>query len=334
MPSTFERKKNSIVAQLQVPDIQYSDLSPKGTLDVDIRPLIHNVNSKEGLVTTSSCAGRISVFLEGKRKNDSPVIGENIVTSDEAFRDLSNKSGGTSVGGKGRGGRWLYVSHDPIPLPSGDIGGVPGFTELFGLSTSGREFPHSEDTRYVHFKFEPMILHVLTASLEHAQTVLTAASQAGFRESGAVNITSNPDGETTPMVAVRSMGLAFDSIIGCLHNSTDRVPETIFSLVGEPYLRSLVEIGNMRFRENAHRIERFAKALDIIHPPGVMAKPGEREWEDTDTRRERKRAEGLRKRLALQEARRQSPSANGSGSEYGATVPYSLENPIPHEASL
>jgi tRNA wybutosine-synthesizing protein 3 len=153
--------------------------------------------------------------------------------------------------------------------------------------------------------------------------VLSAALQAGFRESGAINLMSNPDGETNPMVAVRSTGLAFDSIIGHLHDSTDHTPEIppIFSSVGEQYLRSLVEIGNVRFQENARRIKRFVEALDILHQSDIMVTPKDREWEDADTRRERKRAEGMKKRLALQERRLQNYSMDGSDSEEGTTLP-------------
>jgi tRNA wybutosine-synthesizing protein 3 len=156
MPSSFERKKSSIIARLQVPDFQYSDLSPKGIVDVGIRPLIHNINSKDGLVTTSSCAGRVSVYLEGTRKKDSSATaGGDENTSNEA--SIRHLSGRTSVGGKGPGGRWLYVSHGPIPLSLGEFGGASEFTELFGLSAQVQEVSHSEDTRYVHFKFEPMV---------------------------------------------------------------------------------------------------------------------------------------------------------------------------------
>ena len=156
MPSIFERKKSSIVAQLQVPGSQYSDLSPKGTVDEGIRPLIYNINSKEGLVTTSSCAGRVSVFLEGKRKNDSSVT-EGNPPNETTIRDLPKQGGLAGIGGKGLGGRWLYVSHDPISLLPDEIGGASEFTELFGLSAHGPEVSHSDDTRYVHFKFEPMV---------------------------------------------------------------------------------------------------------------------------------------------------------------------------------
>ena len=38
------------------------DNSPKGSLDMPIRPLVSLINDIEGLVTTSSCSGRISIF--------------------------------------------------------------------------------------------------------------------------------------------------------------------------------------------------------------------------------------------------------------------------------
>jgi tRNA wybutosine-synthesizing protein 3 len=146
--------------------------------------------------------------------------------------------------------------------------------------------------------------------------VLSAALHAGFRESGAINIASNLDGETTPMVAVRSTGLAFDSVVGYLHDSNDYTSTPlIFSSVGESYLRSLVAIANMRFQENTRRIERFVEALDTTCQPGILLKPKDREWEDADTRRERKRAEGLGKKQALQERRRPDQPINGPGLE-------------------
>lgn len=67
IPPSFARRKEAILAQLAVPDDEYTDLSPKGTVDAGIRDLIDEINGLDGLVTTSSCAGRVSVFLEGRR---------------------------------------------------------------------------------------------------------------------------------------------------------------------------------------------------------------------------------------------------------------------------
>ncbi|KAG5927298.1 hypothetical protein E4U53_002888, partial [Claviceps sorghi] len=58
-PSTgFAAKKTKILDQLAVPEAEYTDASPKGTIDAGIRELIDEINAAEGFVTTSSCAGR------------------------------------------------------------------------------------------------------------------------------------------------------------------------------------------------------------------------------------------------------------------------------------
>jgi tRNA wybutosine-synthesizing protein 3 len=121
--------------------------------------------------------------------------------------------------------------------------------------------------------------------------------EAGFRESGAVSLLKRqPDEEATPMVAVRSMGLSFESLIGAeIHGS--RRP-----LVAREYLETLVKIANERFVENERRIARFSTALDVAFAP-----PKEKEgWEDPQTRRERKRQEGLMRREEVKKQKAQS----------------------------
>lgn len=143
----------------------------------------------------------------------------------------------------------------------------------------------------------PQILHVLTASLQHAQTVLAAALQAGFRESGALNLTSSsaaaPTEPPTPMVGIRCMGLALASVVGFERAGIE------YCMVPEWQLRSLVEVVNQRFGENAKRIERFRRLLREMMSGGEGKKKmgGEGgEWEDAGVRRERKRREGLVRR--------------------------------------
>ena len=67
LPLSFTNRKTLILSALSVPAEQYDDLSPKGSIDEGIRGLIEGMNASEGWVTTSSCAGRVSVFVEGKR---------------------------------------------------------------------------------------------------------------------------------------------------------------------------------------------------------------------------------------------------------------------------
>jgi tRNA wybutosine-synthesizing protein 3 len=86
--------------------------------------------------------------------------------------------------------------------------------------------------------------------------VLNAASQAGFRESGAVGIAPAKDGSTSPMVAVRSAGFSFDSIVGFQADDG-----RIVSLVDEGYLHVLLGLSNERFKTNSERIGRFQTHL-------------------------------------------------------------------------
>ena len=114
--------------------------------------------------------------------------------------------------------------------------------------------------------------------------------EAGFRETGAVSLLARQaDEEATPMVAVRSMGLSFESLIGA---ETDGVRRLI---VSPQYLKTLVQIANERFVENEKRIARFSAALDAVFAPPK----GKENWEDAQARRERKRQEGLRRREEL-----------------------------------
>lgn len=137
----------------------------------------------------------------------------------------------------------------------------------------------------------------MTASLEHAQLVIQAGMEAGFRETGAVSLLKRQPGhEPTPMVAVRSMGLSFESLVGVEADEARR------SIVSEQYLKTLVQIANERFVENQKRIARFSMALEA-----AFAFPKEKaDWEDAQARRERKRQEGLGRREELRREKSQA----------------------------
>ncbi|KAK4133366.1 hypothetical protein BT67DRAFT_340775, partial [Trichocladium antarcticum] len=300
--STFKLRKEKILSQLSVPDEQYTDASPKGSVDAGIRHLIAQINAHAGLVTTSSCAGRVSVYLEGRKsaeggkgpapddgQREMPEGGESQSRRRIGGGGSANGNAGSSAGGKG-GGEWLFVSHDPVPGGAHDAG--YGWLLGSGPRQAGEEtgqdaVDSAEAPRLIHFKFEPMILHVLTASLEHAQLVIQAGMEAGFRETGAVSLLRRqPDEEATPMVAVRSMGLSFESLIGAERNGSRR------SLVTGEYLETLVKIANERFVENERRIARFSNALEVAFTPSKEKE----NWEDAQVRRVRKRQEGLMRR--------------------------------------
>ncbi|OHE99793.1 tRNA wybutosine-synthesizing protein [Colletotrichum orchidophilum] len=344
-PATFTTRKHKILEQLSVPDAEYTDASPKGSVDVGIRELIDELNALDGFVTTSSCAGRVSVFLEGRKA--AAGAAEGTTTKDQQVvvpPSQNDEDGPTSAaaaapatiagpGGKGGGGTWLFVSHDPVSeshdgdedllrvlglVDEGKTGAeaAGGSIGISGSAQSGRR------KRLVHFKFEPMILHVLTASLAHAQLILKCALAAGFRESGALNLlpsTSQGEDEAsspvTPMVGVRTMGLALESLIGYVDEDEDEARggggggggAERHCTVTPDYLRDLLRIANERFVENAARIARFRAALQeaVAGPPPKLGEGGA-EWEDADARRERKKAEGLRRKEEVLAARQKT----------------------------
>lgn len=319
-----------------MPDAEYTDASPKGSVDAGIRDLIDEMNGLDGFVTTSSCAGRVSVFLEGSKKGS----GEDATGGDEAQGegDVRKLAG---VGGKGGGGAWLFVSHDPVLLGGQDDpevrlglrtrGEEDGTGHGAGIAQGGNDVPHvAAAARLVHFKFEPMILHVLTASPDHAQLLLSCGLQAGFRESGAVSLTAAAgagEQHASPVVAIRSMGLALESLVGyqtqaCSSGGNGRLQCTVSS----EYLRTLVRIANERFAENRKRIGRFREAVLEATSAGTSGgKKGDgEEWEDAQVRRERKRAEGLRRKAELRDQQRKG-GGNTAATETALDIPLNAD---------
>lgn len=121
---------------------------------------------------------------------------------------------------------------------------------------------------------------------------------AGFRESGAVSLGSSKSGEANPVVAIRSTGYSFDSIIGYQDDEGRNI-----SLIDEGHLRILVCIANERFKINLERIARFRTQLLDPYQPALISGPSDSNWEDADVRKQRKRAEGLARQQALQAAK-------------------------------
>lgn len=148
MQSRFEVKKRKILEQLDAPEDEYQDLSPKGSVDEPIRSLIGDINRLNGLVTTSSCSGRISVFLEGRKDSEG--------TKSPPETDVPR----AGPGGKGGGGLWLSLTHSPVEVPKDAT--TSHFMAKFGLEKTGETTP-SINCRYIHLKFEPMVCMIDTS---------------------------------------------------------------------------------------------------------------------------------------------------------------------------
>jgi tRNA wybutosine-synthesizing protein 3 len=113
------------------------------------------------------------------------------------------------------------------------------------------------------------------------------------------------------MVAVRSTGYSFDSIIGYHDNSGQNI-----ALVDERYLQTLALVANERFQINTERIARFRTSLlqqyrlQLAETSG-LASSG---WEDAEARKLRKRAEGLARQQALKNQMESDTANDGSAS--------------------
>ena len=110
---------------------------------------------------------------------------------------------------------------------------------------------------------------------------------AGFRESGLQSLSVQ-----SPMVAIRTAGLALDSLIGYQVDNAS----TIHPLVSEEYLRLLTIIANERFIANKERIGRLQQELKAIVEREEKETRMDGSWEDSETRRVRMREEGLRRK--------------------------------------
>lgn len=139
----------------------------------------------------------------------------------------------------------------------------------------------------------------MTASLHHAQPILAAAINAGFRESGIQSLKNLQDVNAFPMVAIRSSGLALESIIGRASSDGNLNNGDVHSLVTNDYLDLLLNVANDRFESNTERMRRLESDL---FKRGITTAST---WEDSKTRQERKRAEGLKQQEEVRKVRAQ-----------------------------
>ena len=170
----FVKKKQAILISLNTPSASYTDASPKGSVDEEIKSLIDLINSKDEFATTSSCAGRISIFLEGGKVSKGPHYDASDHDSDTKYEDVDRRHGcqhneETSLSidetrshpGKATGGRWLFVTHAQV-----DLTDQRTLTwQHFGLdanTAADTQIPvELHGSRFAHFKFEPMVQFIL-----------------------------------------------------------------------------------------------------------------------------------------------------------------------------
>ncbi|AET41122.1 tRNA methyltransferase TYW3 Ecym_7281 [Eremothecium cymbalariae DBVPG len=206
----FDQRKALVLQDIESPA---PDLSPKGDIDELCLPIIHLINSHDDMVTTSSCSGRVSVFIEGNK-----VI----------------KDKGIKLGGKGEGGRWLFVTHEKTEV----LNWLESFEDEMDWETSSIDISKGSSlaNRFVLYKFEPFILHVKCRDFDTASKLFKTAMSCGFRESG---IGSN-------YIVALKISIKLDIPIGYL--DTDKGKITMF--VSKDYISLIDRICMGKFDEN------------------------------------------------------------------------------------
>lgn len=248
MQDPFDQKKQSILAEIGATNDGTPDLSPKGSIDEICIPIINIINSSKDMVTTLSCSGRVSVFLEGKKNIDEEDV---------------------KIGSKGNEGRWIFVTHIPEELEA-------WYKKIDFNYKDPQEISTHANTRYILFKFEPLILHVKCRDMKVANTLYTTAMNCGFRESG---IGSNN------LVAIRT-SIKLDIPIGYMED------DSLVSIVSEEYLELSTKLSLDRFKENFKKLDILSKAVKNMVDTPIK----EVHTETKEERRERKIREGMARR--------------------------------------
>lgn len=239
----FDQKKASILREIGETLGDVPDALPKGLIDVQCLPIMAVINRHADMVTTSSCSGRILVFVEGEKEG--------------------------KVGGKGEGGRWLYVNHIDT---AADRALVFSWYESPEVRFDGDVAALAAASRCVLFKYEPMILHVACRDSATAAALFQTAMGCGFRESG-IGSGNN--------VAVR-ISLRLDIPVGA------HAGDALVSMcVLREYLAMAGRMALARHDENVRRMEKLLHAIEAMRVKSAVAS------ETKEERRERKRREGL-----------------------------------------
>lgn len=263
--SDFDQKKQHILKEIGLNSEENPDASPKGTIDDLCIPLITLINSHRDMVTTSSCSGRLSVFLEGSKQ---------LKQDAGAASTSAEDRGQVKIGAKGDGGHWLFVSHEKENI----IDWWKREDVSFKYDTCINEKDYGTNTRYVLFKYEPLILHVKCRDFKSASALYSTAMGCGFRESG-IGANNN--------VAIR-ISIRLDVPIGFWNQDGE-----IVSVVDESYIKMITKLTYDRFLENERKMELLRTRID---EEIMKVKEKEPKIETKEERKQRKMQEGLARR--------------------------------------
>lgn len=270
----FELRKEVVLKALKSEE---KDKSRKGGVDAPIADLIGCINSHPSFFTTSSCSGRVSIFLERPAAllNSDPYH-----AAAEGAQNDSGSAGGAAKTKAKQGGRWMYVTHEPAKAD--DV--VETVRRLYEEET--------EPDGLLMFRFEPFILALECSSLTAGQRIVACAMASGYRESGMSSVGKRI------IVAVRS-SIRLEVPIG----------EKGRLLVPEEYLQFLTASANRKFLLNHERIIRFMSTF-IDHFDGeidpALTEPMAALNIKAEPRRRTEMSSHLRDKLLSSLAKRQS----------------------------
>ncbi len=268
------------------------DRSPKGSVDVKIRPLVDLINQHPDYVTLSSCSGRVALFDPtaggvGTSTGDC-ICAENTINlhqNDDANNDYdeggsdavnngtaSDKS--TNSSGKGNGGKWIFVTHDILPdlgsqiihslKQAGHERSMPAaHSKIDARTTASSTVASSKSSMLpITFKHEPPLLHVAASNLESGMRllrVIKSAPSCAMRESGLV-VT---DKRVTVEIRTTATMLTLPIMIKrpsqwsafCNKEEVEVTKDDVILVPDEEYLMSLSEIANERMIHNEALLE-------------------------------------------------------------------------------
>lgn len=250
MQDRFDQKKESILLEIAATLANSPDASPKGSIDEICIPIMNLINNSKDMVTTSSCSGRVSVFLEGIK---------NVADGD------------MKIGSKGNEGKWIFVTHQPDDLNN--------WYDSINFEFDTR-VETDLNTRYILYKFEPLILHVKCRDDQTAQDLYNCAMGCGFRESG---IGSNGN------VAIR-ISIKLDIPIGYLYQ------DRYILVVDKQYLKLITDLSLNRFTENFKKLNHLYDSIEAM----INREKVNSVVETKEQRRQRKIQEGMARKLSIQ----------------------------------
>lgn len=267
----FDRKKEQILHDLENPEV--TDLSPKGSVDCRILPIMETINSHPDYVTTSSCSGRIAVYCD-------PITTPLFETQTEDISLPVENSQTTTKGG----GHWTFVTHDPVITTSLSLENV---TELLlpNFNIVEESGVPNKASRLIWFRFEPMILHVQARDVLAGRNFMDLSFTEGFRNTG-LGIST----KKRMIVSVRDASKVEVPIAFLTEEKQAQL------LVSRSYLLLLINLANQKFKRNFEHMERYNEALKTQLP---QAKGFTDPLKEKALRREIKRAAGLERQKHL-----------------------------------